>query len=171
MNFWANQPTCSFLVGCLNSCLQGTSVRVGLPQPSNVGVNGRSIHHTLSSLSSFFLLCPHDKTQPLKISPQCQKGWKRKGKGWCMLWTASLNYWGWELESDLELGWRLSGTKLDQHKGDTRPTPSRPRLDAYLFELGCTTITKVKRVYQNMIHVSFVDHPSQVGSSRTIWDI
>jgi hypothetical protein len=60
-----------------------------------------------------------------------------------MLWTASLNYWGWELE--LELGWRLSATKLDQHKGDARPTPSRPRLDAYLFELGCTTITKVKK--------------------------
>ena len=30
---WANQPIYSFLVGCLNPCLQETSVRVGLPQP------------------------------------------------------------------------------------------------------------------------------------------
>jgi hypothetical protein len=30
---WANQPIHSFLVGCLNPCLQGTSVWVGLPQP------------------------------------------------------------------------------------------------------------------------------------------
>jgi hypothetical protein len=32
--FWANQPIHSFLVGCLNPCLQGTSARVGSPQPS-----------------------------------------------------------------------------------------------------------------------------------------
>ena len=30
---WANPPIHLFLVGCLNSCLQGTSVRVGSPQP------------------------------------------------------------------------------------------------------------------------------------------
>ena len=29
---WANQPIHSFLVECLNPCLQGTSVRVGSPQ-------------------------------------------------------------------------------------------------------------------------------------------
>ena len=29
---WTNQPIHSFLVGCLNPCLQGTSVRVGAPQ-------------------------------------------------------------------------------------------------------------------------------------------
>ena len=31
---WANQPIHSFLVGCLNPCLQGTSVQFGSPQPS-----------------------------------------------------------------------------------------------------------------------------------------
>ena len=30
---WVNQPIYSFLVGCLNSCLQGTNVRVISPQP------------------------------------------------------------------------------------------------------------------------------------------
>ena len=30
---WANQPIHLFLVGCLNPCLQGTSVWVGSPQP------------------------------------------------------------------------------------------------------------------------------------------
>jgi hypothetical protein len=30
---WGNQPIHSFLVGCLSPCLQGTSVRVGSPQP------------------------------------------------------------------------------------------------------------------------------------------
>ena len=34
MTIWANQPIHSFLVGCLNPCLQGTSVWVGSPQPS-----------------------------------------------------------------------------------------------------------------------------------------
>ena len=33
MLVWANQPTHSFLVGCLIPCLQGTSVRVGSSQP------------------------------------------------------------------------------------------------------------------------------------------
>ena len=31
---WAKKPIHSFLVGCLNPCLQRTSVRVGSPQPS-----------------------------------------------------------------------------------------------------------------------------------------
>ena len=35
---WANQPIHSFLVGCLKPCLQGTSVRVGLPHPYKRGV-------------------------------------------------------------------------------------------------------------------------------------
>jgi hypothetical protein len=30
---WANGPIHSFLVECLNPCLQRTSVRVGSPQP------------------------------------------------------------------------------------------------------------------------------------------
>ena len=30
-SLWANQPIHSFLVGCLNLCLQGTNVCVGLP--------------------------------------------------------------------------------------------------------------------------------------------
>ena len=33
MSIWANQRIHSFLVGCLNPCLQGTNVRVGSPQP------------------------------------------------------------------------------------------------------------------------------------------
>jgi hypothetical protein len=33
---WANEPTHSFLVGCLNLCLQGTSVRVVSPCPGHV---------------------------------------------------------------------------------------------------------------------------------------
>ena len=33
LGIWANQPIHSFLVGCLNPCLQGTSERVVLPQP------------------------------------------------------------------------------------------------------------------------------------------
>ena len=31
---WADQPVHSFLVGCLNPCLQGTNVWVVLPQPT-----------------------------------------------------------------------------------------------------------------------------------------
>ena len=34
---WANQPIHSFLVGCLNPCLQGTSVWVGSPRPNERG--------------------------------------------------------------------------------------------------------------------------------------
>ena len=34
---WANQPTPSFLVGCLNPCLQRTSVRVGSLRPGGGG--------------------------------------------------------------------------------------------------------------------------------------
>jgi hypothetical protein len=30
---WVNQPVNLFLVGCLNLCLQGTSIWVGSPQP------------------------------------------------------------------------------------------------------------------------------------------
>ena len=36
---WANQPIHSFLIGCLNPCLQETSVRVVLPQPSQWGLD------------------------------------------------------------------------------------------------------------------------------------
>ena len=34
IRIWTNQPTHSFLVGCLNPCVRGTSVRVVLPQPN-----------------------------------------------------------------------------------------------------------------------------------------
>ena len=37
---WANQPIHSFLLGCLNPCLQGTSVRVGSPQLAKGGRGG-----------------------------------------------------------------------------------------------------------------------------------
>ena len=30
---WANRPIHSFLVGCMNPCLQGTNVRLVSPQP------------------------------------------------------------------------------------------------------------------------------------------
>ena len=39
----ANQPIPSFLVRCLNPCLQGTSVRVRSPQPTFVGCMGCSL--------------------------------------------------------------------------------------------------------------------------------
>ena len=35
---WANQPIHSFLVGCLNTCLQGTNVHVGSSQPCNTSL-------------------------------------------------------------------------------------------------------------------------------------
>ena len=35
-----NPYTRSFLVGCLNPCLQGTSVRIGPPQPAYICVSG-----------------------------------------------------------------------------------------------------------------------------------
>jgi hypothetical protein len=37
---WANQPIYPFLVGCLNPCLQGRSVWVGLPQPLKTLIPG-----------------------------------------------------------------------------------------------------------------------------------
>ena len=33
LKIWVNQPIHSFLVGCLNPCLQGTNVWVGSPHP------------------------------------------------------------------------------------------------------------------------------------------
>jgi hypothetical protein len=35
IGIWVNQPIHSFLVGCLDPCLEGTSVRVGSPQPTH----------------------------------------------------------------------------------------------------------------------------------------
>ena len=37
---WVNQPIYSFFVGCVNSCVQGTNVRVVSLQASNVHING-----------------------------------------------------------------------------------------------------------------------------------
>jgi hypothetical protein len=41
---WANQLIHSYLVGCLNPSLRGTSVRVGSPQPSVSSLRGIDKH-------------------------------------------------------------------------------------------------------------------------------
>ena len=57
---WVNQPIHLFLVGCLNPCLQGTNVRVGLPQPRIVG----------SRCNFPVYLCPSSSSKSSKVTPR-----------------------------------------------------------------------------------------------------
>ena len=63
---WANQPIHSFLVGCLNPCLQVTIVVVGLPQPISYMVDyGLMIYFVLLALSSCSIELKVDETMGL----------------------------------------------------------------------------------------------------------
>ena len=47
---WAHQPINSFLVECLNPCLQRTSVQVGSPQPSLINLPPATISYDPSTV-------------------------------------------------------------------------------------------------------------------------
>jgi len=64
---WANQPVYLFLVGCLNPCLQGTSVWVGLPQPME-GVHPFTAFVHKGCSSNIFLLYSKLHRATLKVS-------------------------------------------------------------------------------------------------------
>ena len=86
---WANQPIPSFFVGCLNPCLQGTSVWVGL--------GFRASWNHRSKLLLVLLLAPHQAwiwvTQPIhlffvgRLNPCLQGASVRVGLGFRASWN------------------------------------------------------------------------------------
>ena len=58
--------------------------------------------------------------------------------------------------------------RLDLNLGGRGGGKTWPGLDTHIFELGLTTVTKVKRTSKNMTLVSFVFYSSQASSSRLI---
>ena len=76
---WANQPIHSFLVKCLNPCLQETNAGVGSPQPTKGSTN----HHPISNISKYPRICNGSFYFPHVLSRSCCMCVNARGRTSC----------------------------------------------------------------------------------------